>query len=264
MNKRLFPLLALLAWGALLPAQNALERIERSGVFNLGVLDRPAAPFVLAADHNWQGYEILRARQLAALLNAELHIRPYSSPEEAKQALNRAEIDLFFHKRFKTLGDGMTNFLTAPVARLQMVLVVNRRAFSALKLRPEIAARFLEGAFETAVPDEEASRNSFRREFPDNPSRLGPSAEQIWEDLKKGEIIGAYMDEARASRYFAETPSAGIALKYIPLGRSQEIIGLVSWKEDFFLEWLNIAIDGWTVPNNLSELETLLEGETHD
>ncbi len=246
-------------------SQDAITRIKESGYLNVGILDESAYPFVyFNKDGNMEGFEVIRARQLADHLGADARFIHYSNINSIKKALENREIDISFHKRFRTLSDGLESFLTLPIAEIEMVLIVNRLAFSRLKLYPELKQRFIDGDFRVFTVNYENFIGSFSKEFPALPFGLKENEKKLLDSVYTGKSTGIYLDEASVKLFIRENPSSGITLRYLPLGVTQEVVGLISWKESFFRDWINIAIEGWGGPKDMNEILSILKGDIYE
>lgn len=265
MNKKVLLLVVLLLSLSNIYSQNVLEDIKDRGVLRVGVLDKDVYPFVYREkDGSWVGFEIVRAMDIASKLGVKSEFVTYNSIDEVKVALNGGEIDIFFHKRFKTLSDGLDTLITKPLASLEMVLIINRREFAGLKLHPNLKKSFLQGDIPVSTRDEESFLGSFYKEFPNLTLNNKSMDMGLWDGVKKGTEISIYQDEASVKTVLSESPELGLNLAYLPLEVTQEIVALVSWKESFFLDWVNIAIEGWGDPKNMSEVIKISEGERNE
>lgn len=246
-------------------SQNTLTNIKERGVLNVGVLDKDAKPFLYrSSSGEWTGFEIIRAKDIAGKLGVDISITPYRDVDNAKSALNSGSIDIFFHKRFKTLSDGLDTLISKPLASMEMVLVVNRREFAALKQHPDLKKSFLDGSIPVSTRGEESFWGSFYKGF--YPLKIDNTydEESLWTYVISGSEIAIYEDEATVKELFNNRPELGIELSYLPLGITQEVVALISWKESFFLDWINIAIEGWGEPKSMMEVTKISKGESNE
>ncbi|MBI9097572.1 MAG: transporter substrate-binding domain-containing protein [Spirochaetaceae bacterium] len=265
MNKRFFVFFLLFISYQSLFSQDAFERIRESGYLKVGILHEPVYPFIYYDQNgDLSGFEIIRSRGIASFLGVDVQFKRYSHMDEIKIALNNGEIDISFHKRFRTLSDGLECFLTLPLAELDMALVINRKAYAALKGHPNKKQSFLDGDFDAATMDQESFLRSFTKEFPHLNLAGSEKADVLWNDIITGREVAVYVDESRAISLFNENPVLGLTLIYLPLGISQEVVGLISWRESFFRDWVNIVIEGWGEPRNMQEILEIIEGETYE
>lgn len=255
MNRQLILILALsLTFNSY--SQNALERIKEKRVLNIGILETGIEPL--------NSYEEIRGRDLALLLEVDYKFTTYKSINSLKRALSSNDIDIALFNRYKTLSDSLNTSISHPIAEVKMVLLTNRLNYSGKRLDPGVLEQLEGNKLEINTLNQESFINTFNRENSGIDLINSYPHEILIEKLIKGEILSVYIDEFRAKEIFKDNPELGIDLIYTPLLESQEIVALLSWKESFFLDWINIAIEGWGEPADMKRIIEVTEGEYNE
>ena len=253
--RRVFAGLALTLWvAASIHGQAILREVQETGELRGGIVEGDLYPFVYRRDEAWTGYEISLMQEIATGLGVRLAIATFESRDALLDAVADGRVHVAFSKVFRDLGNSEITFQTSPVALLDMVIVVNRTAYSARRSGGTLSRDLSRGAIPVVVADEAPFVREVSRVYPRAELSIVRSRDRLWSGVESGDFLAIALDEASVYRYFAEHPERGIQLRVLPLPASTAVVGLVPWQDDFLWEWVNILVEGQGDPAALQEL----------
>jgi hypothetical protein len=238
-----------------LSAQDAFSRIERRGSLRVGILEEGQYLFFERTGQGATGIEAYLSEKIASALSVRLEYLPFASDSEAVLALNRGEIDIFFGKHMANLTDSTKVFYTEPYAVLEIELLVNRRKYAQQISKGTLAETYAQGLLPVSLYDDFSFRDILSREYAFLEREWLQSHEAVWAALENG--IGALVDEVKTQERFDQNPSLGLQYRIYPSGIQRSVVALISWREDWFLEWVNIMILGEGAPADLQRLNEI-------
>jgi hypothetical protein len=253
MNKRIFILfLGILHSLVNAYAQNAFERIAARGELWVGVYGEQRPLFFEEGSQGPKGIEAYLSQKLAQGLGVGLRYQDFPDLDAAVKGLNRGEVDIVFGKHLANLSDSLRVFYTEPYAILKIELLVNRINYAQSITTGTLAKAFTQGLFPISVPDIPSYRDSLERAFSFLRPQYLQDQEAVWDHLEDG--IGALLDEVSVAERLSNTPALNLRYRVFPSGMRSPVVALVSWREDWFLEWVNVLIQGQGEPADLGRL----------
>lgn len=241
--------LALLAIGAVASnGQNLMVGVQDSGVLRVGIVARDSYPFVFEQAGSWSGYELGIAQEIATELGARIELSLFPSAEALRRAVSLAEVNVGFSKLYRDFGNSETTFQSVPLSRLNLNLVVNRAAYSALLTPGDLEADLQRGTVSLAHLDHATIERAVHRAYPSAPLEAVAAEADLWSQVERGAAVAIVVDEATVERYFNTHPERGIQLRVYPIQATVDVVGMVAWQDEFFWEWINIVIEGRGYP----------------
>ena len=225
MNKRLtvrtWGLLCLWILGTPVFGQNALERISSSGIVRIGIPSENFPPYYQQNEAGeWEGEIFPALFQLASRLQATPVFVSYESITRAQQWLYDQSLDVFFFPPQMETSE----LFTFPFFSIPMGVLVSHTTHPPRK-------------------DHDSKRMNELLLSAKTLSHKIKEAENQIALLKSGEMSALIAEEKRLLHYFHSHPTEALTLRSIALNAPQFIKGVVSAKDDFFLDWLMIALE---------------------
>lgn len=225
-------------------AQDLMVRVQDSGVLRVGVVARDSYPFVFEHAGSWSGYELGIAQEIATELGARVELSLFPDAQALRRAVSRAEVNVGFSKLYRDYGASQTAFQSVPLGRLNLNVVVNRAAYSALFTTGDLEADLQRGTVALAHLDHATVERVVRRAYPSAPLEPVAAESDLWSQVERGAAVAIVVDEATVERYFNTHPERGIQLRVYPIQATVDVVGMVAWQDEFFWEWINIVIEG--------------------
>ena len=235
-------------------SQSTLLDIKTEGVLRGGIVSENSYPFVYQRNGSWDGYEISLMRAIAEELGVRFSLQVYDSRDELLAGLGKGDVHVAFSKFIRDLANSEVTFQTSPVASLNLVIVVNRTAYSRLSIWGDLSTDLARGSVPLAVMNEPMLVRRISYLYPRTELTMLDDKDDLWEQIERGSLVAVAFDEAAIYRYFAGSPQMGIQLRVFPLSAQVAVVGLVPWNDDFFWEWVNIFVEGQGNHALLSEL----------
>ncbi len=228
--------------------------IER-GELRLGIFDENNYPLVYNESGTWKGHEINIARTIADQLGVRLRIITLKKdPQTVNSALNSGRVDIVFSKIIPTLRDAEQVYFTKTTAVVDMVLIFHRINYARKRLPMDPSRALRTGKINIAHVDRQEHTQFLQKHFRNISTTKADSEEELIQSLKDGEVTAILLDEVSAEKLFMDNPKASIHYRYVSLNKRQPVVGLVSWRNDFLLEWIDIAIFSFGKPKTIPAL----------
>ncbi|MCG8453502.1 MAG: hypothetical protein MI717_10025 [Spirochaetales bacterium] len=228
MNNRLMAWGLLIFWtlGTPVFGQNTLERISSSGIVRIGIPAENFPPYYQKNEGGgWDGEIFPTLFQLASWLQATPVFVSYPQIATAQEWLKNQSLDVFLFPP----GMETSEIYTFPFYSIPMKLLVSRTSPSSLNHLPVVEhdQKSVNKLLLTAEPlSHESSKAKEQRT-----------------QLHSGAILALITEEEHIHHFLHSHPAEALTLRCISINAPQSIRGAVSSDDDFFLEWLSIALE---------------------